>query len=107
MALRTYVNDDARWRRRRVRFAHLVAFPVVAVGDDVHPSDCPRWMVIDRDQGIPYALVAATEFGLADLEISGYLIVVIGVKSLERVSEALLEVSHRGVPSAIDPVPAR
>lgn len=48
-----------------------------------------RSVVIDRDQGIPYALVAATEFGLADLEISGYLIVVIGVKSLELVSEAL------------------
>lgn len=48
-----------------------------------------RSVVIDHDQGIPYALVAATEFGLADLEISGYLIVVIGVKSLELVSEAL------------------
>lgn len=48
-----------------------------------------RTVVIDRDQGIPYALVAATEFGLADLEISGYLVVVIGVKSLELVSEAL------------------
>lgn len=50
-----------------------------------------RSVVIDRDQGIPYALVAATRFGLADLEISGYLIVVIGVKSLELVSEALAE----------------
>jgi chemotaxis protein CheC len=48
-----------------------------------------RTVVIDRDQGIPYAMVAATQFGLADLEISGYLIVVIGVKSLEMVSEAL------------------
>ncbi|HEU0078834.1 MAG TPA: hypothetical protein VFQ76_14365, partial [Longimicrobiaceae bacterium] len=48
-----------------------------------------RSVVIDRDQGIPYALVAATRFGLAELEISGYLIVVIGVKSLELVSEAL------------------
>ena len=48
-----------------------------------------RSVVIDRDQGIPYALVAATRFGLADLEISGYLIVVIGVRSLELVSEAL------------------
>jgi chemotaxis protein CheC len=48
-----------------------------------------RTVVIDQEQGIPYALVAATRFGLADLEISGYLIVVIGVKSLELVSEAL------------------
>ena len=48
-----------------------------------------RSVVIDREQGIPYALVAATRFGLSELEISGYLIVVIGVKSLELVSQAL------------------
>jgi chemotaxis protein CheC len=48
-----------------------------------------RTVVIDRDQGTPYALVAATRFGLDELEISGYLIVVIGVKSLEMVSQAL------------------
>ena len=48
-----------------------------------------RSVVIERDQGIPYALVAATRFSLSGLEISGYLIVVIGVKSLELVSEAL------------------
>jgi hypothetical protein len=46
-------------------------------------------VVIDSDQGIPYALVAATRFRLHELEISGYLIVVIGVKSLELVSQAL------------------
>jgi chemotaxis protein CheC len=50
-----------------------------------------RSVVIDRDQGIPYAMVAATRFGLAELEISGFLIVVIGVRSLELVSEALAE----------------
>jgi chemotaxis protein CheC len=48
-----------------------------------------RSVVIDREQGIPYALVAATQFVLSELEISGYLIVVIGVKSLEMVSKAL------------------
>jgi chemotaxis protein CheC len=48
-----------------------------------------RSVQIDREQGIPYALVAATRFGLSELEISGYLIVVIGVKSLEMVSTAL------------------
>jgi chemotaxis protein CheC len=48
-----------------------------------------RSVVIDSEQGIPYALVAATRFGLSELEISGYLIVVIGVKSLELVSNAL------------------
>jgi chemotaxis protein CheC len=48
-----------------------------------------RSVVIEREQGIPYALVAATRFSLSGLEISGYLIVVIGVKSLELVSKAL------------------
>jgi chemotaxis protein CheC len=48
-----------------------------------------RSVVIGQDQGIPYALVAATRFTLSGLEISGYLIVVIGVKSLELVSQAL------------------
>jgi chemotaxis protein CheC len=48
-----------------------------------------RSVQIEREQGIPYALVAATRFGLSELEISGYLIVVIGVKSLEMVSTAL------------------
>lgn len=48
-----------------------------------------RSVQIEREQGIPYALVAATRFGLSELEISGYLIVVIGVKSLEMVSAAL------------------
>jgi chemotaxis protein CheC len=48
-----------------------------------------RSVVIERDQGIPYALVAATRFTLSGLEISGFLIVVIGVKSLELVSQAL------------------
>ena len=48
-----------------------------------------RSVQIDREQGIPYALVAATRFVLSELEISGYLIVVIGVKSLEMVSAAL------------------
>ena len=48
-----------------------------------------RSLVIEREQGIPYALVAATRFSLSGLEISGFLIVVIGVKSLELVSEAL------------------
>ena len=48
-----------------------------------------RSVVIERDQGIPYALVAATRFSLEGLEVSGFLIVVIGVKSLELVSEAL------------------
>jgi chemotaxis protein CheC len=50
-----------------------------------------RSVVIGQEGGTPYALVAATRFRLSDLEISGYLIVVVGVKSLLLVSEALRE----------------
>lgn len=50
-----------------------------------------RSIVIESDSGTPYALVAATRFGLSELEISGYLVVVIGVKSLELVSRTLAE----------------
>jgi chemotaxis protein CheC len=50
-----------------------------------------RSVIVDGQHGTPYALVAATRFGLSEVEISGYLIVVIGVKSLELVSKALAE----------------
>lgn len=50
-----------------------------------------RSVVINQDRGTPYALVAATRFRLSDLEISGYLIVVIGVQSLKLVSDALTD----------------
>jgi hypothetical protein len=49
-ALRQYLDEDPRWRRRRVRFGHLVALPTSIVADDVHPTDCPRWMVADAAQ---------------------------------------------------------
>lgn len=49
-ALRGYLDRDPRWGRRRVRFGHLVAFPASRVAAEVSPTDCPRWMVVDRDQ---------------------------------------------------------
>jgi Nuclease-related domain/UvrD-like helicase C-terminal domain/AAA domain len=49
-ALRDHVNDDARWRRRRVRFAHLVAFPTSRIADNVNATDSPRWLVVDQTQ---------------------------------------------------------
>jgi hypothetical protein len=49
-ALRTYLDGMPLWRRRRGRYAHLVAFPASRVPADFQASDCPRWMVIDRDQ---------------------------------------------------------
>jgi chemotaxis protein CheC len=50
-----------------------------------------RSIVVHDDQGMPYALVAATLFRLSELEVSGYLIVVIGVNSLELVTRTLSE----------------
>jgi Nuclease-related domain/UvrD-like helicase C-terminal domain/AAA domain len=49
-AMRSYLDRDPRWRRRRVRLSHLVAFPAATVAQDLEPTDCPRWMVIDKDQ---------------------------------------------------------
>ena len=49
-ALRDYADRDPRWHRRRVRFAHLVAFPTSRIGDDVNPPDSPRWLVVDETQ---------------------------------------------------------
>ncbi|MBA2769142.1 MAG: NERD domain-containing protein [Sporichthyaceae bacterium] len=49
-ALRTHLDKDERWRRRRVRFAHLVVLPTSLVAADVNPTDCPRWMVVDSSQ---------------------------------------------------------
>lgn len=46
---------------------------------------------ISTDHTPAYALVAATQFGLSEVEIGGYLIVVIGVDSLALISQALNE----------------
>lgn len=48
-----------------------------------------RSVVVDQTYGIPFALMAATRFRLSELEVSGYLVVVIGVNSLALVSRAL------------------
>lgn len=48
-----------------------------------------RSVVIEEDHGMPYAMVAATRFRLSEHEISGYLIVVIGVNSLSLVARTL------------------
>ena len=49
-ALRTYLDRDPRWRRRRVRLAHLVAFPYSRIDPNFSLPDCPRWLVIDGEQ---------------------------------------------------------
>jgi hypothetical protein len=47
--LRDYLDCDPRWRRR-IRLAHLVAFPYSRIVPGFALPDCPRWMVIDRGQ---------------------------------------------------------
>jgi len=48
-ALRDFVEKDPRWTQERPRWNHAVVFPNSAVGQDFALTDCPRWMVIDRD----------------------------------------------------------
>ena len=50
-----------------------------------------RSVAVEQTGGTPHAMVAATRFQLSELEISGYLIVVVGVKSLQLVSQALAD----------------
>jgi hypothetical protein len=48
-AIRAYLDSDPRWRRR-VRLAHLVAFPYSRIDTNFAIPDCPRWMIMDRGQ---------------------------------------------------------
>ncbi|MGI9093352.1 MAG: NERD domain-containing protein [Mycobacteriales bacterium] len=52
-ALRNYVETDPRWRssrRTRVRWAHAVVLPNTELSDEFAAPDCPRWMVVDKNQ---------------------------------------------------------
>lgn len=47
--LRDWVEASSAWAgRRRVRWAHAVAFPDIVVDPQFDMPDCHRWMVIDR-----------------------------------------------------------
>lgn len=49
--LRSYIENDARWRidqRRRFRWTHHVVLPYTTLDDDFAVPDCPRWMIHDR-----------------------------------------------------------
>lgn len=48
-ALRTYLDAQDLWARRRVRLAHLVAFPYSTFPADFSLPDCPRSMILDRN----------------------------------------------------------
>jgi len=49
-ALRTFVEDDPRWKGRhsRVRWGHAIVVPYTDVADDFATPDCPRWMISGR-----------------------------------------------------------
>jgi hypothetical protein len=51
-ALRTYVEQDPRWRdssRTRIRWAHSVVAPYSSFAEDFAMPDCPRWAVHGRE----------------------------------------------------------
>ena len=48
-ALRDFIESDPRWTQSRPRWNHLVVFPNSEFADDFAVTDCPRWMVIDRN----------------------------------------------------------
>ncbi len=49
-ALRSFIERDPRWTQGRVRWNHVVVFPKSVMPQDFALPDCPRWMVIDRDE---------------------------------------------------------
>jgi len=48
-ALRDFIEKDPRWTQGRVRWNHVVVLPNSEFSQDFAVTDCPRWMVIDRD----------------------------------------------------------
>ena len=49
-ALRSFIEKDPRWTQGRVRWNHVVVVPKSAVAQDFALPECPRWMVMDRDE---------------------------------------------------------
>jgi len=48
-ALRDFIEKDPRWTQGRLRWNHLVVLPNSHIPDGFALPDCPRWMVVDRD----------------------------------------------------------
>ncbi len=48
-AVRQYVEDDPRWTRQRVAWAHAVVTPYSSFPVDFAAPDCPRWALHDRE----------------------------------------------------------
>ena len=49
-ALRDFIESDPRWTQPRPRWNHVVVFPQSEFSPDFALADCPRWMVIDRNE---------------------------------------------------------
>jgi hypothetical protein len=52
-ALRGFVESDGRWKRARgsrIRWAHVVVLPGTELDGGFALPDCPRWMVVGRDE---------------------------------------------------------
>ena len=49
-ALRDFIESDPRWTQERPRWNHVVVFPQSEFSSDFALADCPRWMVIDRNE---------------------------------------------------------
>ena len=47
-ALRSVLDSQDRWNRRKVRLAHVVAFPYSTIPRGFPLPDCPRSMILDR-----------------------------------------------------------
>lgn len=49
-ALRAFIEGDPNWTQARPRWNHMVVLPKSVVPQDFALAECPRWMVIDRDE---------------------------------------------------------
>ena len=48
-ALREFIESDPRWTQSRPRWNHVVVFPNTDFSQGFALPECPRWMVIDRN----------------------------------------------------------
>ena len=49
-ALRAFIERDPRWTQGRVRWNHVIVVAKSSMPQDFALPECPRWMVIDRDE---------------------------------------------------------
>ena len=49
-ALRNFIEADPRWTQARPRWNHVVVLTQSEISQDFALADCPRWMVLDRNE---------------------------------------------------------